>query len=111
LNRTELRADEFVGQCFILFYLSISHDGLILLNVKRRVLCALLAGEIHFVNCPVESCFSILCRVIFSICTVVTAVVSLGVRLVRLRIVRLLIIVAVLYFVFVERVPATPPFV
>ena len=100
-----------MGQCFALFYLAVSHDGLNLLNLKRRIISALLAGEIKFVNRPVDSSLTLCRRILSSVITVVFTTILLGYRLVRLRIVRLAVIIAAFYFFFVKRTSNAPPFV
>lgn len=89
----------------------VSHDGLVLLNVKRRVITAMLAGEVRFANCPAETSFELSRRVFTLIFKLVYTLVLLGNRFVRLRIVRLVLAVLFLYCYFVRRALNTPPFV
>ena len=110
LERIDTRADTFLSQIFLLFYLSVNCDAVPMLRIKRQVMEHVEKGTAHFVNSHDLTLATLVYIVFVRLYSLVISLFPVTFRLLSFRSVRLVLAIFAFYFYFTCQAPVIPSF-
>ena len=110
MERIDTRADTFLSQIFLLFYLSVNCDAVPMLRIKRRVMEHAEKGTAYFVNSHELTLATLVYIVFVRLYSLFLSIFPVTFRLLSYQLVRMVFVIFALYFYLTSQAPVVPFF-